>query len=196
MAGKRKKRGLTFYEEKKKIKPGFWKEVASYAFYLFMVTLIAFVLVLVFGMRVSIIGVSMEPTLTHGQEILVNRMSYLLFKPDCGDVVVFRPNGNEKSHYYVKRVIATPGETVQIINGQVYVNDKVMQEYQFDRIEVPGLAETPYLLAENEFFVMGDNRNNSEDSRSGNIGAVNKDDIVGRAWFRFARDNIAMGLIN
>lgn len=195
MAQKRKRRGLSFYEEKKKIKPGFWKEVFSYIFYLFMVTLIAFVLVLVFGMRVSTIGVSMEPTLAHGQEVLINRMSYILFKPECGDIIAFKPNGNEKSHYYIKRVIAGPGETVQIIGGQIYVNEKPLEKYSFDRIETAGLAATPYLLGENEFFVLGDNRNNSEDSRSGNIGAVQRDDIVGRVWFCFAKDNIAMGFV-
>ena len=195
MAQKRKSRGLTFYEKEKKIKPGLWKEVFSYIFYLFMVTLIAFVLVLVFGMRVSTIGVSMEPTLVHGQEVLVNRMAYLLFKPHCGDIVVFKPNGNEKSHYYVKRVIAGPGDTVQIKAGKVYVNDEYLEEYQFDLIEVPGLAESPYLLGDNEFFVMGDNRNSSEDSRSGNIGAVHRDDIVGKVWFCFAQDNQAMGFV-
>ena len=173
----------------------FWKEVFSYIFYLFMVTLIAFVLVLVFGMRVSTIGVSMEPTLAHGQEVLINRMSYILFKPECGDIIAFKPNGNEKSHYYIKRVIAGPGETVQIIGGQIYVNEKPLEKYSYDRIETAGLAATPYLLGENEFFVLGDNRNNSEDSRSGNIGAVQRDDIVGRVWFCFAKDNIAMGFV-
>ncbi len=195
MAKKRKRRGLTFYEEQKRIKPGFWKEVFGYAFYLFMVILIAFVLVLVFGMRVSTIGVSMEPTLTHGQEVLVNRMSFLLFKPNCGDVVVFKPNGNDKSHYYIKRVIAGPGETVQIKGGQIYIDGVLLEKYRFERIETAGLAEVPYLLGENEFFVMGDNRNNSEDSRSGNIGAVHRDDIVGRVWFCFAKDDIAMGFV-
>lgn len=192
---KKRRRGLSFGEEKKKIKPGFWKEVFSYIFYIFMVTLIAFVLVFVFGMRISTIGVSMEPTLMHGQEVLINRMSYILFKPGFGDVVAFKPNGNEKSHYYIKRVIAGPGETVLIKGGQVYVDDKLLEEYQFDRIEAGGLASTPYLLGENEFFVLGDNRNNSEDSRSGNIGAVQRDDIVGRVWFCFAKENIAMGFV-
>lgn len=195
MSRNKKRKGLTFYEEKKRIKPGFWKEVLSYIFYVFMAMLFAFVLVLVFGMRVSTIGVSMEPTLAHGQEVLVNRMSYLLLRPDCGDVVVFKPNGNEKSHYYVKRVIAGPGESVQIKNGQVYVDDVLLEEYSFGRIEEAGLAQTPYLLDENEYFVLGDNRNNSEDSRSGNIGAVNRDDIVGRVWFCFAKEDIAMGFV-
>lgn len=192
---KKKQRGLTFYKEEKRIKSGLWKEVFSYIFYIFTVTLIAFVLVLVLGMRVSIIGVSMEPTLMHSQEVLVNRMSYLLFRPKCGDVVVFKPNGNEKIHYYVKRVVATPGETVQIRGGKLYVNDELFTEFDFGKIETAGLAEAPYVLGENEFFVLGDNPNSSEDSRSGNVGAVSGDDIVGRVWFRFAEGNIGMGFV-
>ncbi|MBQ7973236.1 MAG: signal peptidase I [Lachnospiraceae bacterium] len=196
MAKKKKRRGLTFYEKENKVKPGIWKEVFNYAFYIVTVILIAFVLVFLFGMRVSTIGVSMEPTLTHGQEVFVNRISYLMFQPKVGDVVVFRPNGNEKSHYYIKRVVATPGDTVQVKNGTLYVNNEEVTVFDYDKIENAGLAENAYLLGEKEFFVMGDNCNNSEDSRSGNIGSVHRDDIVGRAWFRFAKENIPLGLID
>ena len=162
---------------------------------MFMVSFLALVIVLMFGMRTSVIGVSMEPTLCNSQEIFINKISYLLFSPGRGDVIVFRPNGNENAHYYVKRVIGLPGETVQIKSGQVYIDGEKLEDYTFDKIENEGLAETPYLLGEDEYFVLGDNRNNSEDSRSGNIGAVHRDYIVGRAWFCLAEENVGMGFI-
>ncbi len=195
MASRRRRRGLSFYERKEKMKPSTWKEIFSYIFLMFMVSFLALVIVLMFGMRTSVIGVSMEPTLYNSQEIFINKVSYLLFSPGRGDVIVFQPNGNENAHYYVKRVIGLPGETVQIRGGQVYIDGEKLDDYNFDKIENEGLAETPYLLGEDEYFVLGDNRNNSEDSRSGNIGAVHRDYIVGRAWFCLAKENVGMGFI-
>ncbi len=195
MASRRRRKGLSFYERKEKMKPSTWKEIFSYIFLMFMVSFLALVIVLMFGMRTSVIGVSMEPTLYNSQEIFINKVSYLLFSPGRGDVIVFQPNGNENAHYYVKRVIGLPGETVQIRGGQVYIDGEKLEDYNFDKIENEGLAETPYLLGEDEYFVLGDNRNNSEDSRSGNIGAVHRDYIVGRAWFCLAEENVGMGFI-
>ncbi len=196
MAPKRRRKGLSFYEKEKKMKPGTWKEIFSYLFWMFAVSFAAFVLVLILGMRTSMIGVSMEPTLYNGQEIFINKLSYLIFAPDRGDVIVFQPNGNENAHYYVKRVIGLPGETVQICDGRIYIDGIVLEDFTYDKIETEGLAETPYLLGEDEFFVLGDNRNNSEDSRSGNIGAVHRDYIVGRAWFCLAKEDVGIGFIH
>ena len=195
MAARRRRKGLSFYERKEKMKPSTWKEIFSYVFWMFAVSFAALVLVLLFGMRTSMIGVSMEPSLYNSQEVFINKISYLVFAPGRGDVVVFQPNGNENSHYYIKRVIGLPGETVQIRNGQVYINGEVLDDYTFDKIEDAGLAENPYLLGEDEYFVMGDNRNNSEDSRSGNIGAIHRDYIIGRAWFCMAKEDVGMGFI-
>ena len=98
--------------------------------------------------------------------------------------MVFFPNGNEKSHLYIKRVIGVPGDTVQIKNGTVYVNGKVFDEkIEAASIEHAELAEDEIEVGEDEFFVLGDNRNNSEDSRYANIGNVKKEYIVGKAWF-------------
>ncbi len=195
MASRRRRKGLSFYEKKQKIKPGTWREVFSYLFWMFVVSFVAFVFVLVFGMRTSMIGVSMEPTLYNSQEIFINKLSYLVLSPGRGDVIVFQPNGNENSHYYIKRVIGLPGETVQIRNGLVYIDGELLEDYTFDKIETEGLAETPYLLGEDEYFVLGDNRNNSEDSRSGNIGAVHRDYIIGQAWFCLAKEDVGIGFI-
>jgi len=195
MASRRKRRGLSFYERKEKMKPSTWKEIFSYIFWMFTVSFLAFVIVLAFGMRTSVIGVSMEPTLCNSQEVFINKLAYLVLSPGRGDVIVFQPNGNENAHYYVKRIIGLPGETVQIRGGQVYIDGEKLEGYEFDRMETAGLAETPYLLGDDEYFVLGDNRNNSEDSRSGNIGAVHRDYIVGQAWFCLAKENVGMGFI-
>ena len=146
--------------------------------------MLAFVLMFCFGMRTTVIGVSMEPSLYNGQHILVNRFVYKLSSPKNGDIVVFLPNGNSNTHYYVKRVIALPGDTVQIKNGTVYVNGKVFDEkIEAASIEHAELAEDEIEVGEDEFFVLGDNRNNSEDSRYANIGNVKKEYIMGKAWF-------------
>ena len=147
-------------------------------------------------MRTSVIGDSMEPALHNGQEILMNRILYRISTPKRGDVIVFLPNGNKNSHYYVKRVVGLPGETVQIREGSVYIDGVLLSEgEQFDKMIDAGIAQNELLLASDEFFVLGDNRNSSEDSRSGNIGAVRKDTIIGKAWFHMAAGDESMGLI-
>jgi signal peptidase I len=111
----------------------------------------------------------------------------MLTRPKTGDVVVFLPNGNEKSHYYVRRVIGTPGDTVQIVDGAVYINGTLYNEdLDVAAIEDAGLAAEELTLGKDEYFVLGDNRNNSEDSRYANIGMVKKDYMLGKAWFYFS----------
>ena len=91
----------------------------------FVAVFLAVALTWFVGMRTSVIGDSMEPALSSGQEILINRFQYKLSSPKRGDVVVFLPNGNQNTHFYVKRIIALPGETIQIVNGKVYINGPV-----------------------------------------------------------------------
>ena len=157
---------------------------------------LAFVLVFSIGMRTSVIGDSMEPSLHNGQEILMNRILYRISMPKRGDVIVFLPNGNQNTHFYVKRVVGLPGETVQIREGNVYIDGVLLAENElFDKIADPGIAQSELLLGSDEFFVLGDNRNSSEDSRSGNIGAVKKDSIIGKAWFHMSAQGDSMGMI-
>lgn len=162
----------------------------------FVAIFLAFALTYFVGMRTSVVGDSMEPALYNGQEILINRFTYKLSSPKRGDVIVFLPNGNQKTHYYVKRVIALPGETVQIIGGKVYIDGIVLDEDEnFDTIIDPGIAGNEITLGADEYFVLGDNRNSGEDSRSGNIGAINKSNIIGQAWYRFKHEESEMGLV-
>ena len=160
------------------------KEVITWIVEILIVLAIAFVFVCYIGLRTSVVGQSMSPTLENRQEILVNRFIYSITNPKPNDIVVFLPNGNEKSHYYVKRVIAVPGDKVQIKDGAVYVNGELFDEKaETAAILDAQLAAEEIELGEDEYFVLGDNRNNSEDSRYANIGNVKKEYIIGKAWF-------------
>ena len=191
-----RRKGLTFYQKKKKLNPKIIKDIFEMIVGSMIVIFLAFVIVFSVGIKTSVVGDSMEPVLYNGQEILMNRVVYRLSSPKRGDVVVFLPNGNQNSHYYVKRVVGLPGETIQIRDGKVYVDGVPLDEDEtFDKIVDAGIAENELKLAVDEFFVLGDNRNSSEDSRSGNIGAVKKDNIAGKAWFKLATEWELMGLV-
>lgn len=156
---------------------------------------LAVVLVFSMGLRINVVGVSMEPTLDSDQKILVNRFLYTISAPKRGDIIVFRPGGNPNSHYYVKRVVGMPGETIQIMDGKLYINGSVVEDEGYDKIEDAGIAEKEVALGSNEYFVLGDNRNASEDSRSANIGSISRESIYGKAWFHFRSEDSGMGLI-
>lgn len=193
----RKKRGgLSFYHKEKKKNN---KKIASflgYVFWAFLAVLLAFVLVYSIGIKTSVVGSSMAPELYNGQEILINRLSYNFVNPKRGDVIVFRPNGNENAHLYVKRVIGVPGDTVQIMNGVLYLNGEAMPQLFGDRIADSGVAYEELIIPEDEFFVMGDNCNNSEDSRSANLGNIRKDFIYGKAWLHMAAEESGIGIVS
>jgi signal peptidase I len=137
--------------------------------------------------QTTVEGESMEPTLTDGDSVIIQRLSYYFADPKRYDVVVFPvsyDDGTAKKTYYIKRVIGLPGETVQIIDGSVYINNEKLDDdvYGAAAINEAGIAENPLVLGENQYFVMGDNRNMSTDSRNSYVGLVNKNDIIGEAW--------------
>ncbi len=133
----------------------------------------------------TVTGEYMSPTLKDQDQILINKMSYKLHKVRRNDVVVIQENGSEHSYFTLNRVIGLPGETVQIKDGAVYINDKKLKEkLDFPSMDNAGLASEKITLEHNEYFVLGDNRNECEDSRNANIGNVMKSDIVGKAWMR------------
>lgn len=136
--------------------------------------------------KTSVIGDSMSPTLAGGDQILINRYAYRVGKPRRFDVVVFKQSNREHSFYDVKRVIGLPGETVQIDEGgQIFIDGELLEEtVQVEPMKNRGLAEEGVVLDEGEYFVLGDNRNQSEDSRFANVGNVIESDIVGKAWIR------------
>jgi signal peptidase I len=135
--------------------------------------------------RTTMIGDSMQTTLQNNDKIIVNKFSYRLSKPKRFDVIVFKQSDKEHSYLNVKRIIGLPGETIQIDNGSIYINGEVITEPMVtETIKNSGLAEEAIKLEENEYFVLGDNRNNSEDSRFANIGNILFSDIIGKAWIR------------
>jgi signal peptidase I len=140
-----------------------------------LLALILFFVINTLSARVRVENVSMKPTLQPGEFLLVNRVAYKLGEPSIGDIVVFHAPGSTELDY-IKRIIGLPGDEVRIDEGTVYVNDQPLYE--------PFIAEAPtyggdWVVPEDEYFVLGDNRNNSSDSHL--WGFVPEDDIVGRA---------------
>ena len=147
--------------------------VLSWILQIAVVLLFAFVFVWYFGQRVSTVGDSMSPKLSNGDVVLVNRFAYNVTSPKRGDIIVFKPKGNENSHYYIKRIIGLPGETVEIIEGSVYINgEKLKEDYTATEINDVGIVSEKISLGGDEYFVLGDDRDKSEDSRMADVGVV------------------------
>ena len=165
------------------------KEILSTSLYLLIVLALTLLVVTYVGQRTKVIGSSMEPMLTDGDNLIVDKLTYRFEDPQRFDIIVFPFRYAEKT-FYIKRIIGLPGETVYIDeSGTIYINGEVLEEtYGKEVITDPGRAYEPVTLGEDEYFVMGDNCNNSEDSRSGNIGPVSRDMIEGRAWFALGND--------
>lgn len=127
----------------------------------------------------------MSPTLKNEEDVLIDKMIYEISSPQRFDVIVFRNEESDK--VYMKRVVGLPGETIQIKEGRLYINgEKSPYNSGNEDIVNPGIADKPVQLASDEYFVMGDNWNSSEDSRSETVGKVNRKWIYGKVWFRIA----------
>lgn len=152
--------------------------------YMAILVAAAFLLVHFVGERTVVSGDSMSPTLSDGDNLIVDKLSYRVRAPKRFENVVF-PFQYQKGTYYIKRIIGLPGEQVQIYNGKVYINGKVLEESGgFEPIRSAGLASEAITLGEDEYFVLGDNRNNSADSREPSVGTILRQNMIGRAVFR------------
>lgn len=135
--------------------------------------------------RTIVEGTSMMDTLKNRENLLVEKVSYHFRDPERFDVIVFYPYGRDSTEYYIKRVIGLPGETIQIIDDQIYINGEVLEEdFGKDPMDYAGIVEEPQTLGEDEFFVLGDNRAVSQDSRFPEVGFVEKKNIEGKAILR------------
>ena len=144
-----------------------------------MIVVLTFLMIRYVGQRTRVDGSSMEKTLTNGDNLIVDKISYRFHKPERFDIIVF-PYQYKEDTYFIKRIIGMPGETVQITDkGEILINgEELVESYGREVIKDPGLASDPITLGEDEYFVMGDNRNYSKDSRFPDVGNIKRADII------------------
>lgn len=163
---------------------GIIRELIGWLIFIFIVVAVTYLIVTFVGQRTQVSGESMETTLSDGDQLIVDKISYRFREPKRYEIIVF-PYRYEENTYYIKRIIGMPGETVQITDGLVYINGQPLDEhYGNAAIANPGIAAEPITLGDDEYFVMGDNRNNSQDSRTASVGPIHRDELIGRAWVR------------
>ena len=161
--------------------PGLLRRIAAWVTDIIVVIAFACFTVYAFGTQIPVTGSSMQPVLKDGDVVLMNRLLYDFTSPERGDIVVFQ---REDQKLNVKRVIGLPGETVQIQNGRIYIDGSLLSGEEDTFVASAGLAESPVLLGEDEYFLLGDNRDSSEDSRFANVGNVKRGQIAGKAWLK------------
>ena len=160
------------------------KELSGWLLYIVLIIALTWTVVTFVGQRTEVSGSSMETTLSDKDQLIVDKMTYRFRDPKRYDIVVF-PYQYQDNTYYIKRIIGLPGETVQILSGMVYIDGMRLDEHYGNEImENPGIAEEPLTLGEDEYFVLGDNRNNSSDSRASDVGLIHRKDLIGRTWIR------------
>ena len=163
------------------------RELLNTAIYLLCVLGAVWLVITFVGQRTEVEGASMENTLHNGDNLIVDKLSYRFHDPERFDIIVF-PFQFQDNTYYIKRIIGLPGETVQIMDdGSIYINgEKLEENYGMEVIkpETIGRAAEPIELGDDEYFVMGDNRNNSSDSRTDLVGNIKRENIIGKAWLR------------
>ena len=163
------------------------RELLNTAIYLLCVLGAVWLVITFVGQRTEVEGASMENTLHNGDNLIVDKLSYRFHDPERFDIIVF-PFQFQDNTYYIKRIIGLPGETVQIMDdGSIYINgEKLEENYGMEVIkpETIGRAAEPIELGDDEYFVMGDNRNNSSDSRTDMEGNIKRENIIGKAWLR------------
>ena len=160
------------------------RESVSMLMYMAFILVLTFFVVRYVGQRTQVDGQSMESTLYDGDNLIVDKITYRFRDPQRFDIIVF-PFQYKENTYYIKRIIGLPGETVQILDGDIYINGEILEEnYGKETMVSSGRAVNEIELGEDEYFVLGDNRNHSEDSRFEDVGNIKRSDIIGRAFIR------------
>lgn len=187
-------KSLNFRRRRKKFNFKILLKIFLWAVQIAAVVALAYLLVESFFRTTKMTEESMEPTIQSGDTLILDRVIYKFKDPQPNDVIAFVPSGSLSNTYSVKRVIAVPGQTVEIKNGTVYVDDEPFTDIaDVDQIEDGGLAGSGAItLKKGEYFVLGDNRNNSEDSRNSTIGNVTDDEIAGLVWFDLSKDDFGI----
>ena len=160
------------------------REMLGWLIYILIIIGLTYLIITFVGQRTRVSGSSMETTLSDGDNLIVDKISYRFRDPKRYDIIVF-PYQYEENVYYIKRIIGLPGETVQVKDGYVYINGEKLESdiYGKEVMQSAGIAAEPITLGDDEYFVLGDNVNNSEDSRYGSIGNVTRKEMVGKVWF-------------
>lgn len=171
-------------EEIEEEKPNVMRELLGMLVYVGVVLAITFLIITFVGQRTHVSGESMENTLDDGDQLIVDKLTYRFHDPERFDIIVF-PFRYKDNTYYIKRIIGLPGETVQIVDGEIYINGELLEEsYGREVMQDAGLAAEPITLGDDEYFVLGDNRNYSSDSRDPSVALIHRKEIIGRAWLR------------
>ena len=171
-------------KEEKEQKKSIGREILDWIVFIAVVLILSWFVVTFVGVRTVVEGQSMEPTLQDGNNLIVDKLSYRFRDPKRFEIIVF-PYQYEENTYYIKRIIGLPGEMVQVKDGAVYIDEEKLDErYGAESMESAGIAEEPIKLGDDEYFVLGDNRNHSSDSRDPSVGILKREDLLGRAWVR------------
>ncbi len=170
-----------------------FKEILGMVVYVLSIVILIYLILHYVGQRTEVNGQSMENTLYNNDSLWIDKLSYRFKDPERFDIIVFPVDSVQSIEegvdtYYIKRIIGLPGETVYISNdGEIYIDGSLLEEDYGKETISPyrvGIASEIITLGEDEYFVMGDNRNNSQDSRVEQVGNIKDADIVGKAVFR------------
>ncbi|MEY8480753.1 signal peptidase I [Lachnospiraceae bacterium 48-21] len=175
----------TVVMERQEEEKGILRELGGWVLYILIIIGLTYLIITFVGQRTRVSGSSMETTLSDGDNLIVDKLSYRFWEPKRYDIIVF-PYQHEENTFYIKRIIGLPGETVQVVDGYTYVDGEILSSdvYGAEVMDSPGIAATPIQLGEDEYFVLGDNRNHSSDSRDASVGVLKRENLIGKAWVR------------
>ena len=184
---RRRRRYRSSYDREEFDVKDFLSEAGHWAISIFVVVILAYSIV-TFGMQtVTMIGQSMNPALSSQDVLLLNKAAYTFGSPKRYDIVAFKLKDDSDGYFTIKRIVGLPGETVQIKNGKIFIDGDVLTDLPFDDlIMTEGVALEGVTLGDDEYFVIGDKCNNSEDSRYVNIGNISSKEISGKIVFRIS----------